>query len=291
MVYETIPVKPEIDIEGFNFLYYLEQTHNFYQTPERHNFWEMLYVDYGSIISVSDGVGCDLSAGQVVFHSPGEIHNHAANQKDASNIVVVGFTCNSPLMSFFDKKVFTLGKASKKILSLFFSEASQALGGLCNDPDNKSPIDFSNAVPCSAQLMMCYWVEFLCSLIRAEDGDVQALVRSKNSRALAESSLVTTALQYMQSHVTDPPSLSVLCEQFSVSRTYLCNAFKEGVGNSPIDCWINHKIKLAKRLIREEERNITQISEYLGYSSIHHFTRMFKRVTGLSPTDYKKSIN
>ena len=50
------------------------------------------------------------------------------------------------------------------------------------------------------------------------------------------------------------------------------------------------KMKEAKKLIREGNHNITQISEILGYSSIHHFTRMFKRVTGFSPTMYKTSV-
>ncbi len=291
MAFELIPIKEEIDIQGFHFIYYFEQGKDFYHAPERHDFWEILYVDYGNIISVADGVGFDLTAGQVVFHRPSEVHSHVANQKDASNVVTIGFSCDSPIMSFFNKKVFTLGKGSKKILSLFNTEAISALGGLCTDYNNKSPLDFSGAAPGSVQLMQCYLVEFLFSLIRNEEGDVRSLVRSKDSRALAESSLVTTVLQYIQNHLTDPPSLSVLCEQFSVSKTYLCNAFKEGIGRSPIDCWITNKIKLAKRLIREKDQNITQISEYLGYSSIHHFTRMFKRVTGISPSDYKKSIS
>lgn len=49
-------------------------------------------------------------------------------------------------------------------------------------------------------------------------------------------------------------------------------------------------MRAAKKLIREDNLTITQISERLGYTSIHHFTRMFKRVTGFSPTAYKTSV-
>ena len=50
------------------------------------------------------------------------------------------------------------------------------------------------------------------------------------------------------------------------------------------------KTKEAKKLIREKTYSISQISEMLGYSSIHIFSRAFKKSVGISPTDYGKSI-
>lgn len=291
MSHKLVRIKEEISIEGFHFICYFEHGPNFFHLPEKHNFWEMLYVDYGAINSIADGVGCSLSAGQVVFHSPNESHCHIANQRDASNVVMVGFSCNSPIMSFFDKKVFTLSKASKKILSLFIVEAENSFGKFSRDYDNNAGLDFANASPGASQLMQCYLIEFLFSLIRSGGDEFHALRPTQDSRALVESSFLSTILQYIQLHVTDTPSLSALCEQFSISRTHLCNIFKEGFSKSPVNYWIEAKIRLAKKLLREGNMNITQISEYLGYSSIHHFTRMFKRATGLSPTAYKKSIN
>ena len=49
-------------------------------------------------------------------------------------------------------------------------------------------------------------------------------------------------------------------------------------------------MKEAKKLLREKNHSITQISELLGYSSIHIFSRAFKKAVGLSPTAYIKSI-
>ena len=291
MAFELIPVTEEISIKGFHSIYYFELNKNFYHIPERHDFWELVYVDYGAIESIVEGAGCTLTAGQVIFHKPMESHSHIANQKDASNVVVVSFACDSPLMAFFDRKIFRLGKASQKVLSLFLAEATNALGTICGDYNNKSPLDFSNAKPGAVQLMQCYLVEFLFSLIRGNEEDIHALTLTRDTRAQAESSLTDSVVQYIQNHITQPPSLTLLCEQFSVSRTHLCSIFKESTGKSPVDYWIDLKIKEAKKLIREGNWNFTQIAEHLGYSGIHHFTRMFKRVTGISPTDYKKSIH
>lgn len=290
MDFELASVKPEFEIDGFHSLYYFEFDKTFYHTPEKHDFWEMVYVDDGCINAIVDGIGCELSKGQVIFHTPMEQHSHIANHEDTSNLVVISFTCNSPLMAYFTRKIFHLEKASQKILSLFLNEAVNALGKIPSDYHNKAPLDFSGAALGSVQLMQCYLVEFLFSLIRSDAANVEAMQHTQASHHIAESSLVNSIESFIEANLAEPPSLPLLCTHFSLSRTYLCRIFKAGTGTSPIDYWIDLKIKEAKKLIRQGNHNITQISELLGYTSIHHFTRMFKRVTGLSPTAYKTSV-
>ena len=53
---------------------------------------------------------------------------------------------------------------------------------------------------------------------------------------------------------------------------------------------INMKIERAKLFLRESTYNITQISDVLGYSGIHYFSRQFKKITGMTPTEYSNSI-
>jgi len=289
-MFEAVPIRPEIDITGFHSLYYFEFDKNFYHPPEKHDFWEMVYVDDGRINAIVDGIGCMLSRGQVIFHQPMELHTHIANHQDTSNVVVVSFACASPIMSYFNKKIFSLEKPSQKVLSLFLAEAKNALGSLPGDYENKSPLDFSRAAPGSVQLMQCYLVEFLFLLIRSGELSVQTMDHTQASRRLAESSLVSTIERFIEQNLHEPPSLELLCRHFSISRTYLCRIFKEGTGASPVDFWIALKIREAKKLIREGEYNVTQIAEMLGYSGIHHFSRMFKQITGLSPTAYKTSV-
>jgi len=57
-----------------------------------------------------------------------------------------------------------------------------------------------------------------------------------------------------------------------------------------IDFFSHMKINFARRLIRENDMNFTQISEFLGYSSIHYFSRQFKKLCGMTPTEYALSI-
>ena len=289
MAFEFTPIRTDISITGFHSIYYFEFDIDFYHTPETHDFWELVYVDYGTIDAIVDGVGCSLSSGQVIFHQPMESHTHIGNGRDAGNVVVISFSCDSPVMSFFNRKIFSLQKTSKKVLSLFLAEATNALGAICRDYNDTSPLDFSNAPLGTTQLMQGYLTEFLFSLIRNNSG-VTTLEATQNTRQMAENSLVNSILYFIQDNLNQPPSLETLCTRFSLGRTYLSRIFKEATGSSPVDYWIHAKIKEAKKLIREGNLNITQISEILGYSGIHHFTRMFKRITGMSPTDYKNTV-
>ena len=291
MAFELVPIQTEIAIAGFHSIYYFEFDIDFYHPPETHDFWELVYVDYGRINAIVDGVGCALSSGQVIFHQPMESHSHIGTGQDAGNVVVISFSCDSAIMSFFNRKIFTLEKNSQKILSLFLSESTKALGRICGDYNDTSPLDFSHAPLGSTQLMQGYLAEFLFSLIRSNHtASVTPLEATRDSRQMAENALVNSLSYYMQDNLDQTPSLSTLCECFCIGRTYLCQIFRAVTGDSPIDYWISLKIREAKRLIREGNMNITQIAEALGYSSIHHFSRMFKRVTGLSPTAYKGTI-
>ena len=291
MAFELIPITAEIAITGFHSIYYFEFDKNFYHPPEKHDFWELVYVDYGSINAIVDGVDCSLTQGQVIFHQPMEQHSHVANRQEASNLVVVAFSCPSPLMAYFNNKIFSLEKSSRKILSLFLAEAINALGQLCGDYENKSPLDFSQAKLGSVQLMQCYLVEFLFSLMRSDEAFVEALKPTQDNKRMAESTLVESVTQFIKNQVYQPPSLPLLCSHFSISRTNLCRIFKEVIGTSPIDYWISIKMKEAKKLLREGNLNVTQIAEQLGYNSIHHFTRMFKRCSGMSPSAYRTSVS
>ena len=70
--------------------------------------------------------------------------------------------------------------------------------------------------------------------------------------------------------------------------TYLSNIFSEVKGITIQQYIILHKIEKAKELLLYEQLNLTQISYKLHYSSVAHLSNQFKKITGLSPSFYKK---
>jgi two-component system response regulator YesN len=76
----------------------------------------------------------------------------------------------------------------------------------------------------------------------------------------------------------------------NMSESYFSHIFKKDVGISFIDYVNNEKIEKAKELIICSNYRIYEVSDKLGFQNSTYFTMLFKKITGLSPSDYKKSI-
>ena len=83
-------------------IHYLELKRDFGWVGEAHDFWELVYADKESIIVNRDGEELLLSEGEIIFHKPGEYHQHRANGKHAPNLIIVSFECKSEAMRFFE---------------------------------------------------------------------------------------------------------------------------------------------------------------------------------------------
>lgn len=79
-----------------------------------------------------------------------------------------------------------------------------------------------------------------------------------------------------------------ISEKLEYDYTYLSNIFSEVKGMTIQQFIIIHKIEKVKELLLYDELNLTEISYMLHYSSVAHLSNQFKKVTGLSPSFYKK---
>ena len=278
----------EIFIENFNNIYYFEFSKDFFHEPESHNYWEMVYVDNGNVNAIANDVVYSLSQGQAIFHQPMETHSHISDKRVANNMLVVSFSAYGNAMEYFKGKTFTLDKNSKTILKLFLQEAKNALGDIPNDYQNHLPLDFSKAQFGSVQLLNCHFTEFLIKLIRS--GNSLVKLPEKQSRNDVKNSMCEIICEYMKRNIYSNLSIKELCSSFSIGKTQLCKIFKESLSQSPMDYFTALKNEEAKKLLREKNYSISQISDMLGYSSIHNFSRAFKKAVGMSPTAYTKSI-
>jgi AraC-like DNA-binding protein len=193
-------------------------------------------------------------------------------------------------MNFFDKKIFTLDKTAKTLLSLFMAEAKRALGEISSQYSDKSPIDFSSAPAESVQLLDCYLTELLLVLKRGGDDNSSMVKRSESARVLAESSIVNLMISYIDKEIYSNITLSDICKRFFMGKSQVCKIFGIHIGKGPIEYYNERKMAEAKKLLRED-KTVSYVSDVLGYSSIHNFSRAFKKYAGISPSEYRKKIN
>jgi hypothetical protein len=79
-----------------------------------------------------------------------------------------------------------------------------------------------------------------------------------------------------------------ISEKLHLNYTYLSNLFSEATGNTIEQYIIAHKIERVKELLIYDKLSLTEISYQLNYSSVAHLSNQFKKVTGLTPSFYKK---
>jgi AraC-like DNA-binding protein len=95
---------------------------------------------------------------------------------------------------------------------------------------------------------------------------------------------------YMNDNIHKNLFLGDIAAHANISVSTLREIFKRNASCGVTEYFINLKIEMAKKYIRDDNYNVTQIAELLGYSGPHYFSRQFRQKTGMSPLQYSKSI-
>ena len=258
MAFESMYLEEDIHIDRIYTIHYFEYKSDFHFAGERHNFWEFQCVDKGKAEIETDNGIYHLTSGQLIFHRPNEFHNLIAIGNTAPNIVVVSFECDSPCMKFFEKKLLKLSDSERNLMGMLIAEARRCIKTPLDDPYTEKMEKKEDFLFGSQQLIRIYLEQMLIYMIR------------RNS--------------------SPPITLCDLCHDNMIGRSQLQKIFQEQHQCGAMDFFSRLKIAYARQLIRENQMNFTQISEFLGYSSIHYFSRQFKKISGMTPTEYITSI-
>ncbi len=269
------------EVDGIFTVHYFEFGKNYAFSGEKHNFWEIVYADKGEMEFCTGGEWQSLSPGSIVFHRPMEFHNLRANGIVAPNAAVVTFECRSEAMNYFDDKVCPLNNEEKKLLGKIIAEAKKAFTTILDDPYTKCLTKRGNIA--AEQLMGIYLEELLLSLyLRA--GDEKPVLSHRNSSAAEET------IKFMDENVDKRLCIEDIAKGVMKSESELKRLFKAETGVGVMTYFRNMKINYAKQMLREKNKNITEIAMNLGYNDIHHFSKQFKAITGMSPREYADSI-
>lgn len=276
-----------INISKIVTIHYFEYDKTFVFNGEKHNFWEMVYIDKGRVQIRRDEEELTLSQGEILFHRPNEFHSLRALDS-CPNIFIVSFVCNSPAMVYFEKHQASLDETLKPFLSSIIKEAESTYVIPKNNPHLKKLNKKENAAIGGEQLIKTYLEQLLIFLIRNATKKRQAsLFPGKESE---ESHLVFAARGHMEENVEKPFRVNDLCAALGYSKSYLSKLFHEQTGDTLASYAAKCKIKRAKQLIRDGNLNFSQISDRLAFDNPQYFSRVFKRVTGMTPTEFKASL-
>ena len=93
---------------------------------------------------------------------------------------------------------------------------------------------------------------------------------------------------WMAEHVGEDINLAQLAARAGVSKFHFHRLFKIAIGVSPSHYHVNLRMDVARRLLRETKKSVVTVAIEVGYSNPSHFAQLFRRETGLSPSDYRR---
>ncbi len=112
-----------------------------------------------------------------------------------------------------------------------------------------------------------------------------------SSEEKGDKNILSPAIEYLEANYANQGlNNSLLAEICHISEVYFRRIFAQQMGTTPKQYVLDIRIRRAKQLLSSYNLTVTQIAEQCGFSSVYHFCRAFRLVTGFTPTEYRKEI-
>ena len=105
-----------------------------------------------------------------------------------------------------------------------------------------------------------------------------------------EERTITLITRYLQEHLAEEISLSILAEEFHLSAQYISQLFKSEIGVGFLAYLTNIRMEQAKKLLLSTPLPIAEVSEQSGYGDYRVFTKVFKKSEGVTPSQYRRDF-
>ncbi|MFH1195108.1 MAG: AraC family transcriptional regulator [bacterium] len=196
-------------------------------------------------------------------------HRYGANPENPWSIYWVHF-CGLEAASFL--YTLNLEKAPRSVDVFYTEERIKIFNEMYDSLElgySKENIGFSN---------MCLWY-FMATLIYGE--------HYKKTLQSKELDVVDSVIQYMKLNLKKTITLEELAENSNTSVSNFSKLFKKKTGYAPIDYFIRLKIQSACQYLNLTDYRVKEVCSFLGFKDQYYFSRIFTKIMGQSPTQYK----
>ncbi len=286
-IFRKNPIEDSVSISSIVSVWRFELSGISNPVGDLHDFYEILFGEEGNYRIEVDTEVFDVGEGEVLLHPPLAFHIAAKDQRERCVIRIISFESDSSELKRISKKPIKATAAARELFirandiglkSFFFPGSEDGMRGM-------KPINGVNAYSLQ-KIKKCLELSLIELLMQA-DGERREGQNSRNfkkERALALG-------KFLRMSISRTLTLAEMAEKMAVSISTLKEISREEFGMPPLAYFTSLKISAAKRMIRESSLSFTEISERLGFCSIHYFSRTFKNHVGMTPTEYARSVD
>lgn len=271
----SIPIEYErvvstVDIHEIYAYYYQVRNANYVFEGESHSFWELTFIDNGSLHTTVDGSEYILNNFDLMLYAPGQHHSQSTGEHQSCSYLTILFEMNIADPSLISNRIFNSHRDIHAALNNFMKVSGNELY-------------FDN------DLMLCYLKELIIKLLQYDFLHTTPIAATPMQQRF-ENELLNEIIIYINENIYQSLTIEEICHKFSLSRSSLQTLFKNNLSVAPKQYISDLKLSKSKLLIKESIYTISEISSMLGFASIHYFSRKFKQQYGMTPTDYAKTI-
>ena len=233
--------------------------------------YQILYIAAGKGHFFLDGEDVVVPAGHMVLYHPKEMQKYVYYGSDQTEVFWVHFT----------------GSEVKKILKEYHIPLSGHVFYTGNSPEYQKV--FRRMIK---ELQLCgpHYEEFLTMLLHQLFIIMDRQINSTHQLSSRVQQELDQAIQYFTEHYNEDINIEAYAATLHKSAGWFIRSFRLYTGVTPMQYIISVRIAHAQSLLQSSEYNITEIAAMVGYENPLYFSRLFKRQTGIAPSDYKKHV-
>ena len=230
---------------------------------------EIMYVDYGRLVLNLNEKSIRINPGECIFIPGGAWHSFAGEEGEPFDYMNIMFIGNPP-QSLFGKKL----NANRKCIELMEILKQESI----------------QEIPYCREIMAGVLTELISRFLRQVEFSIpDKLPGSLNSNRY-RSENVNRALKVISDEYSKPLTLKQLSRSAGIGESRLAQLLKIETGENFSSILHRQRITAAKHLISEGTFSLEEISNAVGYQSTSFFFKIFKRITGMTPKTYSKSL-
>ena len=267
-VYESI--SPKIRISEIIAYYYVVKRPAYSFLGETHNYYELTFVDQGSLDTTVDGKSYTIGMNECMLYMPGQFHDQKVSSDNPCSYLTVIFAANGVHTDLVSNRVISCTREMQDDINRFVSTSEQA-----------NPFKYDGMISCLEQILISFHMY-------ANAKKMPKPITPVNQHF--EDRLVEEILEYIHKHILEPLPIEQICDRFAISRSTLQNLFKNNLQVPPKQYINTAKLNQSRLLIRKGDYTITEIASMLSFNSIHYFSRKFTQCYGITPSEYACKI-
>lgn len=264
-------ILPTINIPEIIAYYYTIKSPNYKFKGERHNLFELTFVDSGTLDTSIDNVDYTLNSSDLIIYGKNQFHTQSVNNDSSCSYLTIMFDMECDDESLICNRVFHCRKELYKAIRTFAKNISTTL-------------------PYAENLILSNFHEIIIRLFQYDYLGTDDAKPQTESQQHFQDELLEGILAYIDKMICSPITIEELCSKFSVSRSSIQTLFKNNLDTSPKKYINDLKLSKSKKLIKENKYTISEIAFMLGFNSIHYFSRAFTQHYEISPSEYAQTV-